>query len=190
MLLPALFSWLAGVAGICSALSEALAPLLGCAAGVALPGSALTRGASSTFMGSAPTSVLTAAGACPLSTTVQPAAQDLRIMPEDATGAGQDLHIMPDDRYRHLPTLGHCAACSIGSACFQRAGIQEAERHNTICTWTIRSKLRLCGAHHTHINSLALQSLRLDTAVPLTCVILAIHEWFHSGGMLAGGSCL
>lgn len=78
-MLLALFSWLAGVAGACSAFSEALPPLLGCAAGVALPGSALTTRAFSTFMGSAPSSVLTATGACPLSTTVQPAAQCLYI---------------------------------------------------------------------------------------------------------------
>ncbi len=89
MLLPALLSWLAGVAGGCSAIPAALAPLLGCAAGVALPGSALTRGDSSIFMGSAPSSVLTAAGACPLSTTVQPAAQDLHIMLEVEDPRGQ-----------------------------------------------------------------------------------------------------
>ena len=74
-MLLALFSWLAGVAGGCSAFSEALPALLRCAAGVALPGSALTMAASSAFMGSAPSSVLTATGACPLSITVQPAAQ-------------------------------------------------------------------------------------------------------------------
>ena len=102
MLLPALLSWLAGVAGGCSALSGALAPLLGCAAGVALPGSALTGGASSTFMGSAPSSVLTAAGACPLSTTVQPAAQH--------------PNIMLDDCCKRPSALNHGAVCRTGSA--------------------------------------------------------------------------
>ena len=75
IMLLALFIWLAGVVGGCSAFSVALAPLRGCPAGVALPGSALTMGASSTFMGSAPSSVLTVKGACPPSITVQPAAQ-------------------------------------------------------------------------------------------------------------------
>lgn len=69
-----LLSWLAGVVGGCCAFSGAVLPPLDCAAaGVALPGSGFTTGASSTFMGSAPSSALTATAAWPLSTTVQPA---------------------------------------------------------------------------------------------------------------------
>ena len=73
VMLPLLLSWLAGVVGGCCAL--AVSPDPPAAAGVALPGSGLTAGASSAFTVPPASSVLTAIGACPTprSTTEQPA---------------------------------------------------------------------------------------------------------------------
>ena len=67
-MLPLLLSWLAGVVGGCCALAVA---------GVLLPGSDLTAGVSSVFTAAPASSVLTATGACPLSSTEQPAWKDL-----------------------------------------------------------------------------------------------------------------
>ena len=79
IMLPLLLSWLAGVVGGCCALAVSPDPLA--AAGVALPGSGLTAGASSAFTAAPASSVLTATGACPLSSTEQPAWKDLGYAP-------------------------------------------------------------------------------------------------------------
>ena len=71
VMLPLLLSWLAGVVGGCCALAASPDPLA--AAGVSLPGSGLTAGVSSALTAAPASSVLTAAGVCPLSTTEQPA---------------------------------------------------------------------------------------------------------------------
>ena len=79
IMLPLLLSWLAGVVGSCCALAVSPDPLA--AAGVALPGSGLTASASLALTASPASSVLTATGACPLSTTEQPAWKDLGSVP-------------------------------------------------------------------------------------------------------------